>query len=175
VILGHFEQLNKCWARMSETRPALFCLRADRNKGEVIFWMDRIVPPLRELPASQVMSVIDQTQGVGTLRVRVATQDIAGDDVTKGIRLNFGGTGDARKRLAESGIVLSAGERSTITSVRLGPEAARQRLRPGDTIEWVLVPNERPSPFLFAIPAVAALFGLALLQRRRRTISLARR
>jgi hypothetical protein len=51
----------------------------------------------------------------------------------------------------------------TITSVRPGSEAARQRLRPGDTIEGVRVPNKRPSPFLFAIPAVAALFGLALL------------
>jgi MYXO-CTERM domain-containing protein len=132
------------------------------------FWMDRIVPPLRELPASQVMRVIDETQGAGTLRVRIATQDITGDDVTKAVRLNFGAKGDARARLAESGIVLSPGDRPTIASVRPGSEAARQRLRPGDRIEAVRVPNERPSPFLFAIPALAALAGLALLQRRRR-------
>jgi hypothetical protein len=132
------------------------------------FWMDRIVPPLRELPGSRAMSVIDSTQGAGTLRMRVGTQDYVGDDVTKAIRLNFGAKGDARARLAESGMVLSAGEQPTIASVRPGSEAARQRLRPGDRIEAVLVPNERPSPYLFALPAVAALLGLALLQRRRR-------
>jgi len=119
------------------------------------------------------MHVIEQTQGAGTLRVRVTTQDFSGDDVTKAIRLSFGGTGDARARLAESGIALSPGEQPTITSVRPGSEAARQRLRPGDRIEAVRVPNERPSPFLFAIPAIAALFGMALLQRHRRTVSFA--
>jgi MYXO-CTERM domain-containing protein len=31
----------------------------------------------------------------------------------------------------------------------------------------VSVPAERPSPFLFAIPALAALVGLGLMQRRR--------
>jgi hypothetical protein len=44
---------------------------------------NRIIPPLRELPASQVARVIDETQGAGTFRVRVGTQDIAGDDVSK--------------------------------------------------------------------------------------------
>jgi TRAP-type uncharacterized transport system fused permease subunit len=133
------------------------------------FWMDFLVPPLRDLPASQAMSVVDQTQGAGTLRVRVGTQDLGGDDVAKAVRLSFGGKGDAQARLAESGVVLAPGEQATITSVRPGSEAARQRLRPGDRIEAVRVPNERPSPFLFAIPAFAALFGLALLQRRRAT------
>ena len=51
-----------------------------------------------------------------------------------------------------------------------GSEAARQKLRPGDKIEGVNVLNERPSPFLFAIPAIALLLGLALLQRRRRAL-----
>src|SRR5262245_64609900 len=101
--------------------------------------------PLRDLPASQVVSVIEETQGAGVLRVRIATQDITGDDVSKAVRLNFGAKGDARTRLAESGIVLSPGEQPTITSVRPGSEAARHRLRPGDKIEAVRVPNERRS------------------------------
>jgi MYXO-CTERM domain-containing protein len=52
--------------------------------------------------------------------------------------------------------------------VRPGSEAARQKLRPGDRIENVSVPNERPTPFLFAVPALAALAGLGFVQRRRR-------
>jgi uncharacterized protein (TIGR03382 family) len=54
--------------------------------------------------------------------------------------------------------------------VRPGSEVARQKLRPGDKIEAVSVPSERPSPFLFAIPAIGLLAGLAWLQRRRREL-----
>jgi hypothetical protein len=134
------------------------------------FWMDRIVPPYRALPASEVMRVVEETKGAGVLRVRVATQDMSGDDVVKTIRLNLGDKGDVRQRLASAGIALSPGEQPTLTSVRPGSEAARQKLRPGDKIEAVSVPSERPSPFLFAIPAIAVLLALALLQRRRRVL-----
>ncbi len=161
ALQGFFFAPNRWW---EAALLLLICFTLFRPN----FWMDRIVPPLRELPASQVTRVIDETPGAGTLRVRVATQDLSGDDVAKAIRLNFGDKGDARARLAESGVVLSTGEQPTITAVRPGSEAARQRLRPGDKIEAVRVPSERPSPFLFAIPAIAALLGLALLQRRRR-------
>ena len=137
------------------------------------FWMDRIVPPYRALPASEVMRVVEETKGAGAVRVRVATQDMSGDDVVKAIRLTLGDQGDARARLASAGIVVTPGEQPTITSVRPGSEAARQKLRPGDKIEAVSVPNERPSPFLFAIPAIAVLLALALLQRRRRQPALA--
>jgi TRAP transporter 4TM/12TM fusion protein len=166
ALQGFFLARNRWW----ETALLLIiCFTLFRPE----FWMDRIAPPLRDLPASQVMQVIDQTQGAGTLKIRVETQDLAGDDVTKAIRLNFGAVGDAKARLAESGIVLSPGEQPTITSVRPGSEAARQRLRPGDRIDAVRVPNERPSPFLFAIPALVALLGLALLQRQRTATKLA--
>jgi len=134
------------------------------------FWMDRILPPYRILPAAEVMRVIEETKAAGALRLRVATQDMSGDEVVKTIRLTLGDKGDARQRLASGGIVLSPGAQPAITSVRPGSEAARQKLRPGDKIEAVSVPSERPSPFLFAIPAIAVLAGIALLQRRRRAL-----
>jgi TRAP transporter 4TM/12TM fusion protein len=158
---GFFYDRNRWW----ETALLLLvCFTLFRPN----FWMDRIYAPLRELPASEVASVIDATKGAGVLRVQIATQDIAGDDVVKAIRLDFGASGDARARLAVSGIVLSPGPQPVITSVRPGSEAARQRLRPGDKIEAVRVPADRPSPFWLAIPAILALGGLALLQQRRR-------
>jgi len=122
------------------------------------------------LPASEVVRVVEETKGAGVLRVRVATQDMSGDDVVKAIRLTLGDKGDARARLAAAGIALAPGAQPTITSVRPGSEAARQKLRPGDKIEAISVPSERPSPFLFAIPAIAMLLALALLQRRRRVL-----
>jgi hypothetical protein len=131
------------------------------------FWMDRIAPPMQPLPASEIAKVIDSTPGGAPLRLRVATQDMSGEDTVKTIRLKLGEKGDARARLAEAGLVLSPGATPTITSVRPGSEAARLRIRPGDQIEAVVVPSERASPFLFALPALALLLGLALLQRRR--------
>ncbi len=133
------------------------------------FWMDRVIPPYRDLPAAQVMRVIDETRGAGTLRMRVATQDMSGEDTVKTLRLTLGDKGDARARLLQAGLILSPGEAPTITSVRPGSEAARMKLRPGDRLEAVIVPNERPSPFLFAVPAIALLAGLGLTQRRRRS------
>lgn len=161
ALQGFFFDRNRWW----ETALLLFiCFTLFRPN----FWMDRIIDPFRQLPAAQVMRVIDETRGAGTLRLHVATQDLSGDDVTKAIRLSLGGKGDARQRLAFSGLVLSPGEQPAIVSVRPGSEAARQRLRPGDKIESVSVLNERPSPFLFAIPALVALLAIAMLQRRRR-------
>jgi TRAP transporter 4TM/12TM fusion protein len=163
ALQGFFLTRNRWW----ETALLLIiCFTLFRPN----FWMDRIVPPYRALPASEVMRVVEETKGAGVLRVRVATQDMSGDDVVKTIRLNLGDKGDVRQRLASAGIALSPGEQPTLTSVRPGSEAARQKLRPGDKIEAVSVPSERPSAFLFAIPAIAVLLALALLQRRRRVL-----
>jgi hypothetical protein len=161
ALQGFFFTRNRWW---ETALLLLICFTLFRPN----FWMDRIIPPYRALPASEVMNVVEQTKGTGTLRLRVATQDMTGDDTVKAIRLTLGDKGDARERLASTGLVISPGPAPTITSVRPGSEVARQRLRPGDKIEGVTVLNERPSPFLFAVPALVVLLGLALLQRRRR-------
>jgi len=88
------------------------------------------------------------------------------------VRLTLGDAGDARKRLAQSGIVLASGPAPTIISVRPGSEAARLKLLPGDKIDALIVHSERPNPFLFAIPALFALAGIVLIQRRRRARTL---
>ena len=161
ALQGFFFTSNRWW----ETALLfLICFTLFRPN----FWMDRVIPPYQSLPASQVVSVIDQTKAGGALRVRFATQDMVGDDVIKLVRLNLGGQGTAAERLGTSGIILTPGDQPKIASVRPGSEAARQKLRPGDAIEGVEVATDRPSPFLFAIPAILMLGGIAWLQRRRR-------
>jgi hypothetical protein len=164
ALQGFFFTHNRWW---ETALLLLICFTLFRPN----FWMDRITPPLRTLPASEVTQVIDRTPGAATLRLRVATQDMSGDDTVKAIRLKLGEKGDSRARMAETGLVLSPGASPTVVSVRPGSEAARLRLRPGDRVEAVVVPNERSSPFLFAVPALAALLGLALLQKRRRAVA----
>ena len=52
--------------------------------------------------------------------------------------------------------------------MRFGSEAAKYGLPPGDEITAVLMPADRPSRYWFALPGLALLAGLILLQLRRR-------
>jgi len=133
------------------------------------FWMNMIDPPFFTRPASDLVRLVEATPEGGTLRLRITTTDLDGDDVTKAVRLSLG-KGDAAARLADTGLRFAAlSSQPVIQSVRPGSEAARLKLRPGDRVESVSVPNtQRVNPFVFAIPAIALLTGLALLQRRRR-------
>jgi hypothetical protein len=133
------------------------------------FWMDQLIPPREARPAAELARVIDATAPGGALRFSIRSEDFDGDEVVKAVRLGIGRQGDARVRLAESGITTSSfGGQATIASVRPGSEAARLKLKPGDRIDTVSVPVERPSPFLFAIPALLLLLAVAWAQRRRR-------
>ncbi len=166
ALQGFFFDRNRWW----ETAALLLiCFTLFRPH----FWMDNMVaPPFRSVPASDIFKVIDATPGTGTLRLKILTTDLDGEPVAKAVRLELGGrrATDARQRLAAPGVTVApAGDEIAIASVRPGSEAARLKLRPGDRVEAVSVPNtERPSPFLFSLPALAALLALALLQRRRR-------
>jgi TRAP transporter 4TM/12TM fusion protein len=129
------------------------------------FWMDRIVPPRINAPPTDIAKVIDGIPGAGTLRLRVQSTNI-----NKTVRLTLGAKGDTRQRLNEAGLVVSSLTAApTITSVRPGSEAARLKLRPGDKIDSVVIPNPRPEPFWFALPALALLALVTLLQLMRRT------
>lgn len=161
ALQGFFFARNRWWETVA---LLLICFTLFRPH----FWMDYVAPPFVSLPASDVAKVIDATQGAGTLRIKIDTTDVTGDAVTKAVRLKLGTEGDARARLAKSGITLASPADPVIASVRPGSEAARLKLRPGDRVTSVSVPNERPSPFLFSIPALILLAGLAFMQRRRR-------
>jgi hypothetical protein len=163
ALQGWFFTSNRVW----ETALLLLvCLTLFRPQ----FWMNMIYPAFDASPAARLASVVDATPEGGSLRLRLQTTDISGEDVVKSVRLKLGAPAPAAERLAGAGIGVSGiGVAPVISSVRPGSEAARLKLRPGDKIDSLSVANkDRPSPFLFAIPAIALLAGLALLQRRRR-------
>lgn len=162
VFQGFFLSRNKAW----ETAALLLiCFTLFRPN----FWMDRIAPATIAEPGAQIGRHVDALPAGAALKMTVATTDIAGDDVTKLVRLKLGDAGEARKRLHEAGVTLSSLSASpVITAVRPGSEAARLKLRQGDKIESVLVSTTRPNPFWFAVPAFALLALVALSQRSRR-------
>jgi hypothetical protein len=161
---GFFFARNRIW----ETALLLVCCFTLFRPN---FWMDMVVPPTRDLPASALEQTVAATPAGDALRFKVITTDLRGDDVERAVRVALSEGRDTPVRLAGAGIGLSG---TTITSIRPGSVAARLKLQPGDRISAVTVPNDRPTPFLFAIPAVVAVFGLAWLQRRRRRVPVAR-
>ena len=159
ALQGYFFARNRWW---ETALLLLICFTLFRPN----FWMDRIVPPYRALPASEVVSVIEQTKGAGALRLRVATVDMSGDDTVKTIRLTLGDEGDARAAPGGSRHRACAGRpadhRLRAARVRSGaPEAAprrqdRGRQRPQRAPEPLPVRHSRHRPAAGPRPAAAA-------------------
>jgi TRAP transporter 4TM/12TM fusion protein len=163
-LQGWFFASNRVW---ETALLLLICFTLFRPQ----FWMDMIYPPFNSEPAARVAGVIDATPEGGALRLRIQTTDISGDDVVKAVRLKLGPPGTTTaERLTAAGVGISGlTTQPVISSVRPGSEAARLKLKPGDRIESLSVANTaRPNAFLFAVPAIVLLAGLALIQRRRR-------
>src|SRR5262245_28941348 len=163
ALQGWFFAKNRGW---ETALLLLLCFTLFRPQ----FWMNMIYPPFNTEPAARIVSIVDAVPEGASLRMRLQTTDITGEDVLKAVRLKLGPPAPAPERLAAAGIGVSGlSVQPVITSVRPGSEAARLKLKPGDKVDSLTVPNtDRPSAFLFAIPAIVLLAALALLQRRRR-------
>ena len=143
----------------------LICLTLFRPS----IWLDRIFQPFTEAPAASAFSEVESTPSGGAIRLRVETQDAAGDKVEKLVRLTSGSGNTAAERLGASGLTLTrSGDDVRIQSVRFGSEARKFGLQQGDTVKAVVVAAQRPSPYWFALPALALLGLVVLLQLRRR-------
>ncbi|HET9903722.1 MAG TPA: TRAP transporter permease [Xanthobacteraceae bacterium] len=172
LAMGAFVAASQNWLltrnRWYETLALLvICLTLFRPS----IWLDRLMPPFTDLPNTQLPAEIEKTPPGGTLRLRVETVDASGEPVEKLVRLSVGSGERAAQKLAASGLtVMQAGGETRVQAVRFGSEARKYGLQQGDRIVAVVVPAVRPSPYWFAIPALA-LFGLiVLLQRRRRAL-----
>jgi len=165
ALQGWFFASNRIW---ETALLLLICFTLFRPQ----YWMNMIYPPFDTVQSSSITGVVNATPEGGALRLRVQTTDISGDDVVKAVRLKLGVQGSVQERLTGAGIGVSGlTTQPVISSVRPGSEAARLKLKPGDRIESLSVANtRRPNAFLFAIPAILLLAGLALLQRRRRGV-----
>ncbi len=136
------------------------------------FWLDRLTPPFEDRPPAQVSQVADGLPRGQTLRMRVASQTRAGDEVNKLVRLTMGAGSTAAERLLGAGVTIGTlGDKVTVRAVRFGSEAAKYGLAAGDEITAVLVPADRPARYWFAVPALLLLGGIVALQRRRRPLS----
>ncbi|BCM20964.1 TRAP transporter permease [Mesorhizobium sp. J8] len=137
------------------------------------YWLDLVDEPFVEKPVSQLNRTVDATPAGQAVRLRLKTVNINGDEIEKLVRLDLAEGKNATERLERAGLSVSElGDTMTVGIVRLGSQAAKFGLQPGDEITGVMVPNDRPSRYWFVLPALC-LFGLVFwLQRRRKQAGL---
>jgi hypothetical protein len=139
------------------------------------FWLNLISDPYDALPAKDIARVAADTPSGGTLRLKVESQTRAGDTVDKVLRFTIGAGASGEEKLRGEGLTLrTLGETVQVANVRFGSEATKFGLSAGDQIKAVYVSADRPNPYWTAIPALALLGLVVLLQRRRRAAPLAK-
>jgi TRAP transporter 4TM/12TM fusion protein len=135
------------------------------------YWLDRFEAPFNVHPPGEILSAAGSLPENETLRFRVMSQNRAGEDVEKTVRLTMKAGRDGADRLRGAGLGLTQGGEPMVQTVRFGSEAAKYGLAPGDTITAVLVKADRPSRYWMSIPAFLLLAAVVLLQLRRRNRS----
>jgi TRAP transporter 4TM/12TM fusion protein len=124
------------------------------------WFMDRIAPEYREVPAAQVFEVAQTLPEGQRLVLQIKGTNLEGEDISKTVAVLLltppaNDAAGARKRLAEAGLSISGlGQMQTVTSVRFGSRAARARIEQGFEIAAVKVRSGRADPHWFYLPGV---------------------
>jgi hypothetical protein len=133
------------------------------------FWLDLLAAPYTVLPPAEITRVAANTPAGSTMRIKVASQNRAGDNVDKVLRIGIGEGTTLDERLRGSGLsVRQQGNTMQVIGVRFGSEAAKFGLTAGDTVEAVYTAADRPSQYWMTLPGFGLLAVLILLQLRRR-------
>jgi TRAP transporter 4TM/12TM fusion protein len=130
--------------------------------------MDLIVDPYQKLPPAQWSQVIADIPDDGRLMVDTAGTTIEGEDSSKALALRLGPPAEPRKRLSDSGLMLTPlGDKLQIASVRFGSAAQKAGFEQGWEVQNFIVPAPRPDPHWFFLPALL-LIGLIWWSQGRR-------
>jgi TRAP transporter 4TM/12TM fusion protein len=141
------------------------------------WFMDRLEPPYREVPAAQIFQVAQQLDPGDRLALVIEGTNIEGEQIRKTVGVQLRDAGDGRKRLQEAGLaVTTLGDQVQISNVRFGSRAKKNGFEIGWQVGGVLVPTERPSMHWVYIPALllVALVWWGQGRRMRPTAPVAR-
>jgi hypothetical protein len=132
------------------------------------FWLDQLQDPFEARPAGEILTAAESVPPGRTLRFRAASQNRAGEDVDKVVRVGLPAGTSAAGRLNAVGMTVSVqGDKAIVQNVRFGSEAAKYGLSAGDEITAVLVPADRINRYWLVIPALVLVGLIVLLQLRR--------
>ncbi|MBA3593953.1 MAG: TRAP transporter permease [Polaromonas sp.] len=133
------------------------------------FFMDRITPEYREVPAAQVFEVAKAAAPDDQMVMVIKGTTIEGEDVTKTVALRLGAAGaEGRKRLTDAGLQLvPLGDQVKIGALKFGSRAHKGGFEQGWDVAMLKVKAERPSKHWFYLPGLLLIALVWWLQGRR--------
>ena len=132
------------------------------------YWWDMVYPPYKDVPASELMKLVDEAPAGASKRVWIEGMNLDGDEIRKGVLLPLGEVGPARQRLAAIGMtVVPLGDEMQIAQVKFGSRAEKLGIEQGFKIASIEMPAERPDKEWMFIPALGLLGLIVFVQRRR--------
>ncbi len=132
------------------------------------YWWDMVYPPHAEVPATQLVQLVEAAPKGDRLRIWVEGETIEGKAVNKGVLLPLGEPGPATQRLRKIGLTLmTLGDEVSVGGVAFGSQAEKLGLEQGFKITGIEVAAERPDKEWMFIPALVLLGLIVMLQRGR--------
>jgi TRAP transporter 4TM/12TM fusion protein len=143
------------------------------------FFMDRLAPEFRSEPAANLYRIAGRLEDGGRLVLKIRGTNLEGDEIRKTVAVQLADRGPApaddaaavalgRKRVAEAGLTISVlGDAVQVTNVKFGSRARKSGFEQGFDIASAEVPNERPSPHWFYLPALLLAAIVWFTQGRR--------
>lgn len=133
------------------------------------FWWDEFYPPTSNLPANQLEAQVETLNAGEFIQLQINGISIEGDEVNKTVSLQLDdASGNVLERLQSMGLVINAsGDQRIVSMVNFGSAAEKAGVDFGFEIVGITTQADRPAKEWMFIPALLALLGIALLQRRR--------
>jgi TRAP transporter 4TM/12TM fusion protein len=157
-------------ARLWESAVLLLCCFALFRPS---FFMDQFAAPYAPAPARQMFEVAEKLPEGARLTFVIEGTNLEGENITKTVSLPMGKPAPGRDRIAATGVRMQAlGDRVQVGQIQFGSYAKRTGLETGFTVKHLLLPADRPSPYLVFIPALLLVGGIAALQWRRKTAAI---
>ena len=168
LTMGWFRIKTRWWETALLSLAVILLFRPD-------YFMDRITPEFRDVPAAQIFEVAKAAGSDESIVMVIKGTTLEGEDSIKTVAVQLGDKGDdGRKRLTDAGLQLvPLGQQMQIGAVKFGSRARKGGLEQGWDVQTLKVPTDRPTPHWFYLPALA-LIGLVWatqgLRMRRRIV-----
>ncbi|MDP1693378.1 MAG: TRAP transporter permease [Burkholderiaceae bacterium] len=152
----------KAWEWLALALAVVFMFRPD-------FFMDRIAPEYKSLPATQAYAVAGQLLAGERLVAVIAGTTLEGKDLAKTVAVSLGlPEADGRKRLAATGLTLAPlGDKVQVVAAKFGSAARKSGFEEGFDIVEIKVPSGRSSPYWFYLPGLVLIALVWWSQGRR--------
>lgn len=152
LTMGWFRVKLRWWEALALLAAVTLLFRPD-------FFMDQLTPEYRDVPPAQVYEIAKNAPADGRMVMVIKGMTLEGEDKVKTVAVRLGAAGaDGRKRLADAGIqLMPLGDQMQIGAVKFGSRAKKASVEQGWDVHAIKVPNDRPSPHWFYLPALALI------------------